>query len=295
MRSIGAAIVGDFAARNQSGYNPQTMPRPVVALLTDFGARDHYVGAVKGAVLAACREAMVVDITHEIPPHDVTQGAYVLAAAFSAFPAQTVFVAVVDPEVGTSRRGLALEAGGYLFVGPDNGIFTQVLALRPGATLHEITNAGLFRREVSPTFHARDVFAPVAGLLAQGTPLAHVGAQIQDPVLLEVPQVRTRGAGEWEGAVVHVDHFGNLITNVGAVDLAGMVAGLPADPTEMIVVVEGMVLPIVHTYADVQEGEACALVTSGRLEVGVNRGSAARLLGAGKGAPVRLRAVSANG
>lgn len=270
------------------------MSRPLVALLTDFGARDHYVGAVKGAVLAACREATVADITHEIPPHDVSQGAYVLAACFSAFPAETVFLAVVDPEVGTARRGLALEVGGYRFVGPDNGIFTQVLALRPGATVHALTNAGLFRREVSPTFHARDVFAPVAGLLAQGTPLADVGPRVQDPLLLEVPRVRTRGT-EWEGAVVHVDHFGNLITNVSDADLEGMSGSTEVDPTEMVVVVEGVVLPIVHTYADVQEGEACALVTSGRLEVGVNRGSAARVLGAGKGAPVRLRAVSANG
>jgi S-adenosylmethionine hydrolase len=158
-----------------------------------------------------------------------------------------------------------------------------------------VTNAGLFRREVSPTFHARDIFAPVAGLLAQGTPLAHVGAQIRDPVLLEVLRVTARGTAEWEGAVVHVDHFGNLITNVSESDLAGMGANSEVDAAEMVVVVEGMVLPIVRTYADVHEGEACALVTSGRLEVGVNRGSAARVLGAGRGAPVRLRAVSANG
>jgi len=271
------------------------MPRPLVALLTDFGSRDHYVGAVKGAVLAACREATVVDIAHEIPPHDVAEGAYVLAASFSAFPAETVFVAVVDPEVGSARRALALEAGGYRFVGPDNGIFTHVLALHPDARIHAVTNSALFRREVSPTFHARDVFAPVAGRLAQGMSLEEVGQSVQDPVLLQLPAVHPRRAGEWEATVVHVDHFGNLITNLTEAELGRLLAASGGDPTEIVAVVEGMVLPLVRTYADVQEGEACALVTSGRLEVSVNRGSAARVLGASKGAPVRLRAVSAVG
>src|SRR5262249_8574421 len=139
--------------------------RPIVALLTDFGGQDHYVGAVKGAVLASCPEATLVDVAHELPAHDVEAAAFCLVSCFRAFPAGSVFLAVVDPGVGSERRPLALEALGYRFVGPDNGIFTLVLADQPAARIHEITNAGLYRYEVSATFHARDIFGPVAGHL----------------------------------------------------------------------------------------------------------------------------------
>jgi len=270
--------------------------RPLVALLTDFGSRDHYAGAVKGAVLAACPEATVVDITHELPRHDVAAGAFSLAAAHRAFPAGTVFVAVVDPGVGSARRALAVEAGGYRFVGPDNGIFTLILAEHPGARIREIRNPRLLRPNASATFHARDVFAPVAGHLARGAAVSEVGPPVRDPVVLAVEAVRRVGKSEWEAAVVDVDGFGNLTTNVSGADLAGILEALDGDPTHLVVVVEGVVLPLVRTYADVAEGEPCALLgSSGRLEIAVHRDSAARLLGAPKGAPVRLRAALARG
>ena len=264
--------------------------RPIVALLTDFGTRDHYVGALKGAVLAAAPDATVVDIVHDLPPHDIRAGAFALEAAYRAFPGGTVFVAVVDPGVGGDRRELALAAGGYLFTGPDNGIFTLVIAAHPEAQVHEITNAALFRHEVSPTFHARDVFAPVAARLAAGMPLDEAGPLIPDPVVFAVPRPRRLDGGDWEGEVVHADRFGNLSSSITRADLDAMLATVGGDPTELVVVVEGAVLPIVRTYAEVAEGEPCALVgSSRRLEVGVNRGSAARVLGASIGAPVRVR------
>ena len=270
--------------------------RPIVALLTDFGSQDHYVGAVKGAVLAACREAAVVDLTHELPPHDVMAAAFSLAAARPAFPAGTTFLAVVDPGVGSARRALALEANGQRFVGPDNGIFTFVLAEQPAARVHEITNQGLFRAHVSATFHARDIFGPVAGRLAAGMDIAEVGPPLSDPVRLALERPRPVGSAEWEGAVLHVDRFGNLITNFTQEDLDVALATVNGDPTELVVTVEGMVLPLVRTYSDVCEGEACALAgSSGRLEVSVNRGSAARQLGAARGAPVRVRRVATTG
>src|SRR5512136_2060258 len=117
------------------------MARPIVALLTDFCTRDHYVGAVKGAILAVCPDAEVVDVTHEVTPHDVAEGAFALGSAYRAFPGRTVFVSVVDPGVGTARRGLAADAGGYRFVGPDNGLLTFVLADHPDASIREIANA----------------------------------------------------------------------------------------------------------------------------------------------------------
>jgi S-adenosylmethionine hydrolase len=270
--------------------------RPIVALLTDFGGQDHYAGAVRGAVLAACPEATLVDIAHDLEAHDVLGGAYALCAAYPAFPAGAVFVAVVDPGVGSARRGLAVEAGGYRFVGPDNGILSLMLAEQPGARVHELTNRGLFRYEVAATFHARDVFAPVAGHLAQGSPLELVGPPVSDPVRLELEAVGRPAAGEWLTRVLHVDRFGNLTTHLDRRAMDEILAEVGGDATRLVALVEGAVVPFVHTYSDVPEGEACALLGgSGRLEIAVHRGSAARVLGAGKGAPVRLRSVSATG
>lgn len=266
---------------------------PVVALLTDFGSQDHYVGAMKGAILTVCPEATLVDLGHEIPAHDVAAGALALASSWRDFPAQTVFVAVVDPGVGSARRGLALEAGGYRFVGPDNGILSLVMADAEGpAALHEIADPSLGRPTVSATFHARDVFGPVAGHLARGLEVARVGPAVADPVWLPQPVLRPLGSGEWEATVVHVDRFGNLITNLRRRELDSILASVEHAFHDVVVVVEGEILPLARTYADVPEGEGCALMgSSGRLEVAVHRGSAARLLGASAGAPVRVRAV----
>lgn len=267
-----------------------------MALLTDFGSQDHYAGAVKGAVLSACREATVVDIAHDLPPHDVQTGAYALLAAHRAFPAGTVFLAVVDPGVGSQRRGIALEAGGYFFVGPDNGLFTHVLAEHAGARVHALTNAGLFRHEVSPVFHGRDVFAPIAGQLAAGLALESVGPPVADPVLLPEASIRRLAEREWEATVIHVDRFGNLTTSMTRSDLDGILASVDADPTQLVVMVGGVVLPLVRTYADLPEGEGCGLLgSSGRLEIAINLGNAARRLGAQRGTAVRLRAVPAEG
>jgi S-adenosyl-L-methionine hydrolase (adenosine-forming) len=263
----------------------------IIALITDFGLRDHYVGAVKGVMLSICPGAVLVDITHDVPAHDVTAGALALAAAYRFFPAGTVFLAVVDPGVGSSRQGLVLEAEGFRFVAPDNGLLGLVMGERPRA--YAVTSAALFREPVSATFHARDVFGPVAAHLAAGGDLAAAGPPLEDPVRLSWPAVRAVGPHELEATVVHVDHFGNLITSLGREELERLVqsAGAGAD---VVVALGDAVLPLVQTYADVPEGEACALVGSGGwLEVAVNQGPAARLLGAGRGTAVHVRALPA--
>jgi S-adenosylmethionine hydrolase len=266
--------------------------RPVIALLSDFGDTDHYVGAMKGAALAVCPEAEMVDIVHSIAPHDIEAGAWCLAAAVRAFPAGTVFVAVVDPEVGSLRRALALECDGYYFVGPDNGLFTYVLRESCDHRIHTISNWALMRPQISATFHGRDIFAPVAGHLARGVPLDEVGPPAENPILFPIQSMRAKGPGEWEANVVHIDRFGNLTTSLYERDLTAMLAEAGNDPTEVVVVVGGMVIPLVHAYSDVAEGEACALVGSmGRLEIAVHRGNAASTLGAGKGAAVRIRLI----
>lgn len=270
--------------------------RPIVALLTDFGSQDHYVGAVKGAILSACREASLVDIAHDVPPHDVAEGGWALSAAYRAFPPGTVFLAVVDPGVGSERRGLALEASGYRFVGPDNGLFSLILSEHPRAQIHHITNAGLFRHEVSATFHGRDVFGPVAGHLAAGLPIQDVGPAIDDPVRFPEQPLRQLSPREWQASVTHVDRFGNLTTNLSRQALDEILQIVSGDPTQVVVVVEGIVLPLVRTYAELPEGEGCALLGSaGKLEVAVRKGNASRVLGAGRGAPIRVRVVAFEG
>ena len=267
---------------------------PVVALLTDFGSQDHYVGSLKGAILSVCRDATLVDLAHELPVHDVAAGAFALAASWRDFPEGTIFLAVVDPGVGTARRALALQAEGRFFVGPDNGILSLVIEdAEGGVVVREITNAGMVRAEISATFHARDVFGPVAGHLATGVPMAEVGPLVADPVRLAPSPALAGGPGEWSALVLHVDRFGNLITNWRRKDVDAILATVENDRNGLVVVLGNHVLPLAVTYADVAEGEACALLgSSGRLEIAINRGSAALALGAGSGFPVRLRAVS---
>jgi S-adenosyl-L-methionine hydrolase (adenosine-forming) len=261
----------------------------IVALLSDFGSEDHYVGAMKGAVLATCPGATLVDVVHDLPAHDVMAGALALESVYRVFPAGTVFLAVVDPGVGSARRGLAAAAGGYQFVGPDNGILSLVLAAHEAPEVRALTNAGLFRFEVSPVFHGRDVFAPVAGHLARGMAPEEAGPRVLDTVSLRVPPVMRRAPLEWEAVVMHVDRFGNLTTNVTERDLTAMGELLPRGMSDLQVSVEGVVLPFARTYSDVAAGEPCAVLgSSGRLEVAVNQGSASRQLGAWVGAPVRL-------
>jgi S-adenosylmethionine hydrolase len=177
-------------------------------------------------------------------------------------------------------------------VGPDNGLLTDVLAANAEARIHAITNAGLFRYDVSRTFHGRDIFAPVAGHLARGLPLEDVGPPAGPPVLLRWPQVVRQTVDEWWGEVLFADHFGNLITNFDQDPLAEILAAADEDASRVLVTVEGAILPLVGSYSEIHAGDPCALEgSSHRLEIAVNRGNAARTLGAAKGAPVRVRVL----
>jgi S-adenosylmethionine hydrolase len=257
---------------------------PPIALLTDFGLSDTYVGALKGAVLGVCPGATLVDVVHELPAYDVLAGALALEAVHAHFPPGTIFVAVVDPGVGSSQRGLAAASGGRMYVGPDNGILTLVLG--EAAQVHSLENADFFRTPVSPVFHGRDVYGPVAGHLALGTRLEELGPVLSHPVRLNLPTPRRTGWG-YEGSVLHVDRFGNLITSLTAAEVASF------SGASLRACVGSQSVPVVRTYSDVAEGAALALVGSGgRLEVALHRGSAARALGAGRGTIVRLERAS---
>ncbi len=256
---------------------------PVIALLTDFGLQDHYLGAMKGAILGICPEATLVDLVHELPAHDVARGALALEASYRSFPPATVFVGVVDPGVGSSRRAIALAAGGWLFVAPDNGLLTPVLDAHAGAEVRLLANPALRRTPVSPVFHGRDLFGPAAAHLARGFPFDEVGPSVADPVRLPFAPAVHR-PGSCEGTVLAADRFGNVTTSLTAGDLAR----LAQDPrAELQVEFAGRALPLVSTYSDVAAGEPCAVVGSGgRLEIAVNLGRGDSLPGCRAGAKV---------
>jgi S-adenosyl-L-methionine hydrolase (adenosine-forming) len=263
------------------------MARPVIALLTDFGTRDHYAGTMKGVALGICPDATLVDITHEIAAHDVLGGALELAAAYKYFPAGTVFLVVVDPGVGSSRRGLAAEAGDHRFVAPDNGVLTAVLDEHPPKKVVELSERRYARPSVSRTFEGRDRFAPAAAWLAKGTDLSALGRTAGAIHRLDIPTpiVDTSGASlTVTGEVLRVDRFGNLVTNIDrrAFD---RVAGAPLD----IRIGHHPVTRVVSTYADAAAGEVCALFGStDHLEVSTNGGSAADVLSVGRGVVVTV-------
>lgn len=272
--------------REAAGYNSSSMARPLVALLTDFGTRDHYAGTLKAVVLGICPEVTLVDIGHDIPPHDVLSGALELAACYRYFPAGTVFLVVVDPGVGSARRGLAAEAGDYRFVAPDNGVLTAVFRETVPRKIVELTERKYARPTVSRTFEGRDRFAPAAAWLARGIGLSSLGRGVSDPVRIEIPEPEI-GPGGVTGVVLRVDRFGNLITNIDRAAFERAAAGGP-----VAVRVEAREVPrLVATYADSAPGELCALFGStDHLEVAVAGGSAADLLGLGRGARVSVHA-----
>lgn len=259
------------------------MARPLIALLTDFGLRDHYVGTMKGVMLGICPEASLVDISHDVAPQDVMDAALELAAAYQYFPLETIFLVVVDPGVGSSRRGIAVEAGGYRFVAPDNGVLSIVLDRSPLSRAVELTASQYARSAISHTFEGRDRFGPAAAWLATGVDVTALGRPAVSLVRLDVPRPRATGA-DIDGEVLRVDRFGNLMTNIDREMLGRL-------PDAVTVQIGSHVIPrIVSTYAQAKTGELCALVgSSDYLEIAVNGGSAAGMLGQGRGAVVQLR------
>lgn len=245
----------------------------IITLLTDFGLRDSYVAELKGVLLSAAPDAALVDVTHEVSPGSVMSGQFLLARTWWRFPAGTVHLCIVDPGVGSSRRAIAAGSADHLFVGPDNGLFTPVLAGATVVTLPVPDHA-------SPTFHGRDVFAPAAARLANGAAIGTLGEPVSDPVIME-PSAPTKDGTFMVGKVVHVDRFGTLITDVPAALLRGV----------SVVLVGGEVpVPIGRTYADVNSGDLIALVGSGEtLEIAARDRSAAQAIGVGVGAEVRFR------
>ncbi len=264
---------------------PEGGHTPIITLLTDFGLVDGYVASMKGVILSRCPGACIVDVTHQVAPFDIRSGSYVLKSILGAFPPGTIHVAVVDPGVGTSRKALAARlACGSIVLGPDNGLLSWALAMEARWEARSLENPETWRPTVSHTFHGRDLFAPVAAHLALGFPFEGLGPSCS-PVLASWVRAERRDDGLL-GQVVHVDHFGNLVTNVTEADL-GRKEGLAAWAVKL----PGMAsLPgIARTYGDVPPGATVAIMgSSGHLEIAVHQGNAARILSAGTGTEVAV-------
>ena len=261
------------------------MARPVIALLTDFGTRDHYAGTMKAVILGVCPDVTLVDITHDIPPHDVLTASLELAACYKYFPAATIFLVVVDPGVGSTRRGIGADTGDYRFVAPDNGVLTAVLRETPARRIFELTERRYARPTVSRTFEGRDRFAPAAAWLAKGVDLSALGRSAGTVQHILIP---TASATDdlLSGEVLRVDRFGNLVTNIDRKVFDRFVQSSGIE----IMAATYRIGRVVGTYAEAGTDEVCALFGSTEhLEVAVNGGSAADRLNLTRGAPVTIR------
>jgi S-adenosylmethionine hydrolase len=255
------------------------MAVPVITLTTDFGLSDHYVGVMKGVILGIHAEARIVDVCHQVEPYDILGGAMTLAAAYAYFPAESVHLVVVDPGVGTKRRPILARAGSWWFVAPDNGVLELVYQQHP-AKVWALEAQRFALQPVSNTFHGRDVFAPAAALVSKNTTPEQLGYPIDDFERLDVPHPRRRGNGVCEGAVLKVDRFGNLVTNLQLADL----------PTNFLIRVgDTRISTLRASYGAAAPGEVFAIVgSSGFLEISRNQASAAEATGAAAGTAVEI-------
>jgi hypothetical protein len=268
----------------------------LITLLTDFGTADYFVGAMKGVVLSINPNARIVDITHEVPPHDIQAGAFTLLAVYKTFPPRTVHVAVVDPGVGSARRPVLVVGGEQFFVGPDNGLFGYIYEREPGGRVFHLTRERYFRQPVSATFHGRDIFAPVAAALSNGVAPADLGEEIEDYVRLAPLAPQVSSDGNLSASIIHIDRFGNCVTSITAQDL----------PEERIasgarLVIEGReITSFRRFYAEKTASDEDLFAiwgSAGFLEIVAFRASAAQLLKAqpGQTVEVKMERRTANG
>ncbi len=294
-------VIGSLATMSVMITKPRSVP--VIALITDFGLQDSYVGVMKGVILSICPYAQIIDLTHAIQPQNVQQAAYVLLSTLDYLPQETIVVAVIDPGVGSSRKPVAIKTNRGVLVGPDNGVFSYMLKYLDIEQIVTLQTAKYQMKQVSMTFHGRDIFSPAAAHVAMGIPLEEMGPVQADLVWLPPPPLDFVD-NAIHGEIIHIDHFGNMTTSIGrlewsADDFLELVPFFDpsADkvyirPESCSVSVAGVkVEPLVLTFTSVQPGELLALINSaGHLEIAINRGNAAQHLGAAIGDPIVLHA-----
>ena len=264
--------------------------RPPIALLTDFGGRDHYAGVIRGVIASIAPAASVIDITHGIPPQNVTAGAIALGESWRFFPPRTIFLAVVDPGVGTARKPIAIETrASARFVGPDNGLLSLAAAEAEAKSIVELRSSRYRREHVSATFHGRDIFAPAAAWLWRGTRLDALGPRLERIEKLDFGALSERGR-RLIAAVIYVDAFGNLITNVTRARLDNFAARFRG--CRLTVKMKRRApIAILKAYGDAPRGAPLAIFGSFEmLEIAVREGDAARYFDAAAGAPITIQA-----
>jgi S-adenosyl-L-methionine hydrolase (adenosine-forming) len=238
-----------------------------IALLTDFGITDPYVGIMKGVIASINPRAGMIDVTHSVNPQDIVQGAFFLLKSYRYFPPGTVFTVVVDPGVGTRRKAIAVQAGDYYFVAPDNGVLYPVIKKIGIEKIVELTNSEFMLHPLSNTFHGRDIFAPASAYISKGVSLEPFGVEVKDVVKLSIPGIK-KEKGYIEGTVLFADRFGNIITSIEEKDVAKM-------NISKIIVNDMEISGIRKSYGEVKKGEMLAVIGSyGNLEISVNSGSA---------------------
>lgn len=260
----------------------------IITLTTDFGLNDHFVGAMKGVILDLAPDAQIIDISHAVQPFDVLDGALTISQAYSYFPSGTVHMVIVDPGVGTARRPIMLTSDRHQFVAPDNGVLSLIYEREERLSVRHITAEHYFLQPRSNTFHARDIFSPIAAYLAKGVEISRFGDEITDYVRFAAPRPKPTDERTLRGVVLKVDRFGNLITNITPQDLPALFEATP--PSFKIVVgSKAQATRMCTNYAEGTPGEVFGILGSmGFLEVAANRGSAFQLLGAGKGSEVNV-------
>jgi S-adenosylmethionine hydrolase len=258
---------------------------PLITLTTDFGLNDHFVGTMKGVILDIVPEAEIVDICHAVQAFDVLDGALTISQAYSYFPAGTVHIVVVDPGVGTARRPILVTTERHHFVAPDNGVLSLVYGREERIHVRHVTAEHYFLQPISNTFHARDIFSPVAAYLAKGVDPLKFGEEIEDYVRFNAPKPKPADGHTLRGVVLKVDRFGNLITNITPKEAPMLFEAEP--PAFRITVGNREITEMKQAYAMGVPGEVFGILGSmGFLEIAANRGAAAQILGVGKGSDV---------
>ena len=266
------------------------MAEKLITLLTDFGEKDWFVGSMKGVIASICPGARTIDITHLIPPGDIRRGAFALRCAYRYFPPGTVNMAVVDPGVGSDRGILVVRGDGYIFVAPDNGLLSYILAELKEKAVYHATRKDLFLDDASNTFHGRDIFAPLAAHLAGGISANQVGPVCIEPITFPMPICRSVDTYNWEVEIITVDNFGNCITSLPMNKMED-----PPDktrPTGIRITIhdEEIYLPLIESYSAVAEGIPLAIPGScGFIELAINGGDASRQLNLHSGDRVDMK------
>ncbi len=261
--------------------------RRIIALITDFGESDYFVGSMKGVILSINQDVEIVDITHNITPFDIFEAGFVLRSSFQYFPQKTIFITVVDPEVGSKRKILLAYYKNYFFIAPDNGILSLIMDKNEESTVISVTSSHYFLPEISNTFHGRDIMAPVSAWLSKGINIYSFGEPYTDWIRLKFPEPRKIDEGIYEGEIIHIDRFGNLITNIPSSILESEIS---SNRKNLRVEIGGKrIEKFVKSYSDGSVGEPVLIIgSSDFLEIGTFLQSAERILKVKKGDKLRL-------